>query len=287
MPWWKQLLVEAYYRATLPYRWWEARHNTITGMAPIVVLFYHRVADDVSNDWTCPNRTFARQMCWLRERFDMISLAEAQARLRSGHNIMPAVSITFDDGYAANCEHALPLLVDMGIPCTYFVSTRFVLEGSPFPHDVAQGTPFAPNTPQQLRTLADAGIEIGAHTRSHADLGLVTDPRVLHDEVVVPGLVLEEMINHPVRYFAFPYGLHRHLNRAAFEIAREAGYEGVCSAYGGYNVPGDDAFHLQRVHGDVQMARFKNSVTIDPRKRRTPRFEYHHQPAPLELVEVS
>ena len=46
-----------------------------------------------------------------------------------------------------------------------------------------------------------------------------------------------------VRYFAFPYGQHENLSAAAFRVAFEAGYEGVCSAYGGYNFPGDDPFH--------------------------------------------
>ena len=51
-------------------------------------------------------------------------------------------------------------------------------------------------------------------------------------------------------------------------MAYEAGYRGVCSAYGGYNFPGDDPFHLKRFHADEQFIRFKNWMTIDPRKLR-------------------
>ena len=39
----------------------------------------------------------------------------------------------------------------------------------------------------------------------------------------------------------------------AFQLARIAGYKGVCSGYGGFNFPGDDAFHLQRIHVDDDM----------------------------------
>ena len=67
----------------------------------------------------------------------MVSLAEAQRRLASGRNDRPCVSITFDDGYADNCDQALPLLIRERIPCTYFVTTRNVIDGKPFPHDVA------------------------------------------------------------------------------------------------------------------------------------------------------
>ena len=44
------------------------------------------------------------------------------------------------------------------------------------------------------------------------------------------------------------------------------GYAGVCSAYGGFNFPGDDPFHLQRIHADDDLIRLKNWVTVDPRK---------------------
>ena len=60
-------------------------------------------------------------------------------------------------------------------------------------------------------------------------------------------------------------------------MAKKAGYAGVCSAYGGYNFPGDDPFHLQRIAGDGTMIRLKNWVTLDPRKLRTPRFVYETQ----------
>jgi len=62
--------------------------------------------------------------------------------------------------------------------------------------------------------------------------------------------------------------LHENLSNAAFRVAVEAGLAGVCSAYGGYNFPGDDAFHLRRFHADCEFVRFKNWLTIDPRKLR-------------------
>ena len=48
-------------------------------------------------------------------------------------------------------------------------------------------------------------------------------------------------------------------------MAREAGYAGVVSAYGGCNFPGDDEFHLQRIQADKDMIRFRKRMTVDPR----------------------
>lgn len=269
------LLLSSYYHASLPWRQWTASRLAQRGRLPVSILYYHRVADDHPNPWTISCEMFTRQIAWLKRHFDLISLRNAQERIRAGVNHRPAVAITFDDGYADNCAHAIPLLIKDRVPCTYFVSSQFVFDNRPFPHDVARGVPLRPNTIDELKAMADAGIEIGAHTRTHADLGKIDNPRTLQAEVVEAAHELESATGAAIRYFAFPYGLHANLNREAFLLARRAGYQGVCSAYGGYNWPGDDAFHLQRIHADPEMLRLKNWLTIDPRKqRRVERFEY-------------
>jgi peptidoglycan/xylan/chitin deacetylase (PgdA/CDA1 family) len=240
----------------------------------LAVLFYHRVADDLATPWTISNRMFARQIEWLRSRFELVSLDEVQRRVRRGANHRPAVSITFDDGYSENCREAIPLLVKEQIPCTYFVTLRNVLEGEPFSHDLILGHSFAPNTTEQVRAMAGAGIEIGAHTYAHADLGSITDRRLLRLEIVEAGEAIAHLVGRPVRYFAFPYGSRASLSREAFQMAREAGYKAACSAYGGFNFPGDDAFHIQRIPADQQMLRLKNWLTFDPRKLWVQRFTY-------------
>jgi peptidoglycan/xylan/chitin deacetylase (PgdA/CDA1 family) len=270
----KDPLIGMYYLATLPVRRRLAARRAAAGTAPIVTLFYHRVADEHPNDWTIGTRRFQEQIEWLRQRYEIISLVEAQQRMGSRASRSPAVCITFDDGYADNCRTALPWLIEQGVPFTYFVATRHVLEGQPFPHDVQRNCPLAPNTPEQIRALAAAGVELGAHTRGHVDLGAVHDERQLEDEIVGSKHDLEQMIGRAVRYFAFPYGLQANLSEAAFRVAFHAGFWGVCSAYGDYNLPGDDPFHIHRLHGDPSWARFTNAVSVDPRKfRRVKRFE--------------
>ena len=283
MPFWKRLLLNLYYQGSWPLR---ARCNAqlrAAGQAPAVVLFYHRVADDRLNPWTISNAAFERQIRWLRRRFEMVSLAEAQRRIRSGRNARPTVTITFDDGYADNCRHGLPLLVELGVPCTYFVCSDNIRTGRPFPHDVRRGHPLLPNTPEDIRRLAAAGIDIGAHTRTHADLGGIADEAQLYAELIAPQRELEEIAAAPVRYFAFPYGQHANLSAAAFRLARRS-YDGVCSAYGGYNFPGGDAFHIERIGADDELVRVKNWVTLDPRKLRAAERNHYEAPEVTPLV---
>jgi peptidoglycan/xylan/chitin deacetylase (PgdA/CDA1 family) len=263
----KRIALTGYYCTTLPARRRAAAVRIYKECEPVQILFYHRVANEHPNDWTISTRAFAAQIDWLRTKFDLVSIAEAQRRIAAGQNRRPTVCITFDDGYADNMRFAVPLLLRRRIPFTYFVATDQVLNGRPFPHDVARGQPLKPNTLEQLRGMIAAGVEIGGHTRSHADAG-----RLPHDELVheISGCKqdLEDALDCNVRYFAFPYGQHCNLSSEAFAVARDAGYEGVCSAYGGYNFPGDDPFHLRRIHADPEMVRLRNWLTIDPRKLR-------------------
>jgi peptidoglycan/xylan/chitin deacetylase (PgdA/CDA1 family) len=267
-------LIGMYYLATLPQRRWAAARQAAVGRAPIVALFYHRVADEHPNGWTIGVQRFKAQIEWLRERFEFVSLIEAQSRIGSRFNQTPAVCITFDDGYADNCRFAIPWLLEQRVPFTYFVSTGHVLEGRPFEHDVARNCPLAPNTPEQIRELSAAGVELGAHTRWHTDLGKTHDEVRLYDEIVGSKRDLEQIIDRAVRYFAFPFGLKANLSQAAFRIAFQAGFWGVCSAYGGYNRPGDDPFHIHRIHADPRWSRFCNWMTSDRhRRRRVERFQ--------------
>ncbi|MEX0643064.1 MAG: polysaccharide deacetylase family protein, partial [Pirellulales bacterium] len=265
-------LVETYYLATLPARRRAAIDRAARSTEPVRVMFYHRVADEHPNDWTIPTREFARQIRWLRSRFDIVSLAEAQARITAGSNRFPTACITFDDGYADNMRFAVPLLLKHEIPFTYFVTTNNVLGNHPFPHDVKAGVSLTPNTPEQIRQMSVAGVEIGAHTCTHADLGAPSvTPSQLNDEIVGSKRELEDMLRREVRCFAFPYGLPENMSTEAFRVARKAGYRAVCSAYGGYNFPGDDPFHIRRFHADPGLARFKNWLTVDPRKLKNTR----------------
>jgi len=271
----KSNLIEAYRVATWPYRRWRYSERLRNGTLPVFSLFYHRVADTNLNPWTITCDDFQRQIDWLESNFEIVDLRESQRRVKSGFNDRPTISITFDDGYSENCDFALPMLIERRIPVTYFVTTYHTTQQKPFPHDVERGAPLPVNTIEALRALDQAGIEIGAHTRTHPDLFKITDEAELIDEVISASREMEKLIGRKIEYFAFPYGQYRNLNPRVFEMLREAGFLGVCSAYGGWNDVGTDAFHIQRIHGDPDFSRMKNWLTYDPRINKVERYDYH------------
>lgn len=280
----RRSLAKIYYGATYPGRSWYQRRLAAAGQSPIAVLVFHRIADDHANPWTTATHNFIYVVQWLKRHYELISLTELQHRIRGGANSHPAVCITFDDGYADNCNVALPLLVRENIPCTYFISADAVLNGKPFAHDVKMGNHhLQPNTVEQLHGWSRAGIEIGSHTRTHADIGQITDPRQLIDEIVTSRVELESALDCKIRYFAFPFGEPEHLSQAAFDLAKQAGFDGVCSAYGGWNYLGDPPFHIRRRCVDGPPNRAKSWSLIDPLRARTlPEFVWKDQEQEFE-----
>lgn len=88
--------------------------------SPVVVLTYHRVTVP-----TCdPHRlavspeNFRAQMSFLQRNFPIVRFEDDWQGVTE-----PAVTVTFDDGYADNFRQALPILEEVGVPATFFVST--------------------------------------------------------------------------------------------------------------------------------------------------------------------
>jgi peptidoglycan/xylan/chitin deacetylase (PgdA/CDA1 family) len=88
--------------------------------SPIVVLGYHRVTDmptDLNSLAVSPGN-FRSQMEYLKKHFQIVRFEDDWSQVRK-----PAFVVTFDDGYADNMLEALPVLEDVGVPATFFIST--------------------------------------------------------------------------------------------------------------------------------------------------------------------
>ncbi|MEM7477100.1 MAG: polysaccharide deacetylase family protein [Planctomycetota bacterium] len=243
-----------------------------TAQVPVAILFYHRVADSSPNDWTIGRDDFCRQLDWLQTNLEVVSLEEAQSRIRKP-NVKQSVAITFDDGYADNAEFAIPELQRRGIRATYFVSTDFTESQQAFPHDRALATHLRPDSLEELRYYLELGMQLGAHTRSHCDCGTLADPGQIEHEILGSARQLETWLGIQVKYFAFPFGMPQNMTQAAVDCILKNGFKGFCSAYGAWNWPiGDEhsseAIHLRRIHADPGLQRLKNWLTLDSRKLR-------------------
>jgi peptidoglycan/xylan/chitin deacetylase (PgdA/CDA1 family) len=114
--------------------------------ASLLVLIFHRVLPEP--DPLLPGEpdaeAFTAILELLRSCFRILPLEEAVRRLRSGTLPRRAACITFDDGYANNCEIALPMLLARGLPATIFVAPGFIDGGRMFNDSVIEAVRQAP-----------------------------------------------------------------------------------------------------------------------------------------------
>jgi peptidoglycan/xylan/chitin deacetylase (PgdA/CDA1 family) len=96
--------------------------------------------------------------------------------------------------------------------------------------------------PAEIRALADAGWEIGAHTVEH--VVLTHEPRARRrDELRRCKRALEEWSGRPVRYFAYCNGYH---SRSLVDDLRRAGFEGAVTTCDRPNRPPGDRMRVGR-----------------------------------------
>lgn len=131
----------------------------------------------------------------------------------------PKVLITFDDGDISNVEQALPLLQAAGLAAVFFITQDHVGQ----PGMISQG---------QLRSLADAGMVIGSHGRSHRFLSTLPLAALNH-ELRSSREFLEQITACPVALLSLPGG--RGGPRES-QAALDAGYHTVFGSR-----PGDNA----------------------------------------------
>lgn len=214
---------------------------------PIAILMYHNVAPvpaqlRVARSLYVSPRNFARQMSLLhRLGYRGVSMTAAMPYLRGDARGRIAV-ITLDDGYADNLEHALPVLLRHGFSATCYVVSGCI--GSHNRWDAERLTVRKPlMTREQLRAWHAAGMEVGAHTRTHPHLSRCDDA-TLRDEIGGSKRELEDAIGAPIPQFCYPYGDHD--DRVVAEV-RDAGFAAATTTRRGRARPGDDAWRLPRI----------------------------------------
>jgi peptidoglycan/xylan/chitin deacetylase (PgdA/CDA1 family) len=214
-----------------------------------VVLCYHSVDPSPSYLGLRPE-LFDDHLAWLHEHCSVVPLEELVARPRRAGG--PYVAITFDDGYADNREHALPLLAARGMAATFFVTAGFLERDD----DVMAHLSEVWLTPrEQLRPLSwsdvvqlrAADMAIGSHTWSHRRLSALSAAEAEAD-LRRSREVIEQRLGEPVRAIAYPWGkLGRHVTGATLAAARRAGFE-----LGGISLPravraSDDPLRIPRM----------------------------------------
>ena len=204
------------------------------------VLLYHRLAGELKPDQErldVPWQRFDRQMRMLRRlRFHPLTMKELAACHGQGGTPIPrrSVLVTVDDAFLDVVE---PLRRHAWAHPQLFVPTGAVGERAHWLDDeqVAGW--------DELIALAAAGVELGAHSRTHADLPTVSDA-VAEEEVRGSGDDLRRHAGVTPVAFAYPHGRQGPRERA---VVGAAGYAFAFTTQPGRNGAGSDPLSLRRV----------------------------------------
>jgi peptidoglycan/xylan/chitin deacetylase (PgdA/CDA1 family)/glycosyltransferase involved in cell wall biosynthesis len=214
----------------------------------IRVLMYHRiVADDGLSDahWTCVHVRDFRHQLELMERwgFTPITFDDYRQYLAGELNLpQKPVVITFDDGYQDIYEIAFPVLQELGMKAVVFaLGNRQVKTNS---WEQPDGPPIAPLMDgQRLVEMHAAGFEIGSHSMNHARLTALSEGDAWED-VSRSRMLLEILLNSPVRSFSYPYG---QVNESLKRVVADAGFTVACSVFSGPATFGLEPFEIRRI----------------------------------------
>jgi peptidoglycan/xylan/chitin deacetylase (PgdA/CDA1 family) len=104
-----------------------------------------------------------------------------------------------------------------------------------------------PLTRAELMKL-DAGeiIDVGAHTVTHAHLSSLS-MTAQQREILASKTALEEVLGHPIKTFAYPFGSRVDFNSESLALVREAGFEMACANFPGKVWRQSDRFQLPRL----------------------------------------
>jgi peptidoglycan/xylan/chitin deacetylase (PgdA/CDA1 family) len=111
----------------------------------------------------------------------------------------------------------------------------------------------------QLREMAEAGIEIGSHTVSHPVLSALGREEAL-GELLDSKKLLAAELGRPVKVFAYPFGRPQHFTAESERLVRQAGYEAACTTVRGVNRSDTNPLRLLRIGVDddpVEIFAFK------------------------------
>lgn len=227
------------------------------------VLTYHRIAPHIAETVeptinVRPAR-FRRQLLGLKRRgfkfWTLSAVLDAIDRYRRVPERL--VAVTFDDIFDNVYSNAWPVLRELQIPATFFVSTQYVDTDEPFPFDPwarknSSAIPrdaWLPIQDVHLREMLDSNlIELGAHTHSHQDFR--QDIPGLRQDVEYSLRVLAERygVRHPS--FAFPYGSCRlgFCSDAMTDVIRQSGIRCALTTDSRVNQFGADRFAWGRFH---------------------------------------
>ena len=212
---------------------------------PISIAMYH-VIDHTPGPYSVTPEAFRTQLTLIAGRHPIIRLSELSELFANPTDTGRCVVITCDDAYWDFIAQALPILEELGIPCTLFVPTGHIGDENTWSEDEASGAGRRILGEDALRQLAGHElVDLGSHTVDHVRMSAL-DRNEMRRQAEESKCTLEELTGLPVRSFAYPYGQLDDYSAATTAVLAEVGYELAVTTHWGTSQTAPLA--LRRIH---------------------------------------
>ena len=201
----------------------------------IRILAYHHVIDDnsplIEDKRYKPYRTkkgdFRKQLEFLKENYKIVSTFEEGLTFSDSEE---CVMLTFDDGWENVYQNAFPLLKEFGIKGVFFIITdRLGKDGY--------------MTEEQVKEMAEAGMNIGSHSCKHLDYNLCEIEKLKLD-LRESREKLSAITGKDIKYFCYPGGAYRQESKVE---TVKAGYTAAFAYRFDLGKPGFDREAIPRI----------------------------------------
>ncbi len=217
----------------------------------VPILMYHYIstppanADNYRVNLSVTPDQFRDQMRYLAENgYHTVTLDDVLFALNQGRALPPKpVVLTFDDGYTDIYKNAFPILEEFGFVGTFFIVTGWIDERNPNYISWAQA-----------REMAEAGMRIESHSKSHPDL--TNKPRdFIVYEVLGSIESIEAHTGRRPRFFCYPAGA---FDDNLTAMLPELGVWGAVTTQQGTRHYSDMLYTMRRVRisNDTSLAQF-------------------------------
>ncbi len=241
----------------IPRRPWNPAGVTPGGYQIVPILTYHNLGEQAKGRLVLAAATFREQMRYLKTNgYRVVSLADFVEFTRLNRQLpQRAVVLTFDDGYRAFKDHAYPVLKELGFTATLFIYTDWVGAGR------------GALSWADLRELSAAGMDIQAHSKTHADLRRAQGEteaqyaRRMQAELEQPQELFNRNLGRRSPVLAYPYGrweegllskVKEHGYIAAFSVRRQGNASFVRSLAG----------HRSQIYAEMTLDDFVKNLNV-------------------------
>lgn len=217
----------------------------------IRILMYHSINNDSSDVHSVTLAAFEDQMRSLATNHGVISLDQLNNHL-DGKESVPdnSVVITFDDGLVNNYTTAYPILKKYNLPAAMFIVPSWIASQQEVEANQTSRNGRRYMMWEQIQEIAQDGISIGAHTISHRSLPTLTPAEICYD-LSESKARLEQQIDQPIKFFAYPYGAFRDITKDIMRMVAECGYTCAVTSLSGTNNSNVNRYALRRTEIEV------------------------------------